>query len=245
MMKGIIFDFDGTLVDSEKTHYLAWHMAFKEHNYLLEHGFHSDNFAGLGDKEVSLRAEQLVGYACSDKILERKNYWFDQYIETYLEPIEAAIVFAQEAFEKGVKIGIASGAQKWEIMRALKLFEIEHFFNPILSGFDDLEEYSDPEGTNKPKPYVYLKAAKMMGLKPEECVAIEDSWTGVTAAVGAGCHTVAIPNHFTQNHDLSAAQYRLPTLAHCTVEDLLSLKLPRSAPPPHGDPGCRSDGNRN
>lgn len=76
-----------------------------------------------------------------------------------------------------------------------------------------MAEYKDPEGTNKPKPYVYLKAAKMLGIEPRQCIAIEDSRSGISAAVAAGCITVAVPNDFTKRQDLSHAHFKIESFA--------------------------------
>ena len=143
--------------------------------------------------------------------------------------VEFAIQLFQQKEKRGLKLAVASGAKKEEIIHHLRSLNIEHYFDIILSGRDDLSEYQDPEGTNKPKPYVYLKAAKLLGVPPHECIAIEDSKTGVSSAVGAGCITIAVPNQYTRGHDLSHAHIIMDSFAGLSVDDffnkVLSLKL--------------------
>ena len=86
---------------------------------------------------------------------------------------------------------------------------------------DDLTEYSDPEGVNKPKPYIYLQAAKLLELRPEQCAAIEDSRTGISSAVSAGCIAVAIPNTYTAQQDLSHAHLKVISFVDMTPNDFL------------------------
>src|SRR5262249_53665661 len=128
------------------------------------------------------------------------------------------------------KLAVASGARKEEILQNLKSLNIEHYFDVILSGRDDLSEYQDLEGTNKPKPYVYLKVAQELGFKPEECVAIEDSRTGVTSAVKPGCFTIAVPNDYTQQHDLSHAHMKIKSFEGLSINDFfLMVGAPESS----------------
>ena len=91
-------------------------------------------------------------------------------------------------------MGLASASPKDEILLNLQQHQIEHLFDVIISGKDDLSEYNDPEGVNKPKPYIYLHAAKLLDISPQQCVVIEDSRSGVTAGVDAGCFVIAVPN---------------------------------------------------
>lgn len=90
-----------------------------------------------------------------------------------------------------------------------------------MSGKDDLQDYKDPEGINKPKPYIYIETAKRLGLKPTECIAIEDSHPGVMSSYSAGCITVAVPNSFSIYHDFSKSNLLVPSLHPYTVDQFL------------------------
>jgi beta-phosphoglucomutase-like phosphatase (HAD superfamily) len=226
-IKAIIFDCDGTLVDSEQTHFLAWQSALKKKGYQLDKKFYIENFAGIGDFEISRIASDIIGFDCSEESLNHKNNFFNNYLKAGISPISATVEFARCLFYQKekykIKLAVASGARKRDILGNLRSLDMESYFDVILSGHDDLSEYHDLEGTNKPKPYVYLKAAKIMGCKPEECVAIEDSRTGVFSARDAGCMTIAVPNHFTQQHDLSYAHIKITSFAGMTVNDFFTM----------------------
>ena len=228
-MKAVIFDCDGTLVDSEPFHYLAWKAAFEKWEYLLEKEFYIQHFSGVCDRALLKISRELLKENHSDEILDHKHQFFQDYLAIGIAPLKSTVEFAGRLFQHkeayGLKLAVASGALKKEILHHLKVLQIDHYFDVILSGADDLAEYQDPEGTNKPKPYVYLKTAKLLGLKPEECVAIEDTRTGVSSAVTAGCFTIAIPNEYTQHHDLSQAHIKLPSLAGMSIDDFLKMSL--------------------
>lgn len=230
-MRGIIFDCDGTLVDSEETHYLAWRNVLQELGHLLEEQFYIDHFCGVGDIEAAERVGALLGWNDLDELIRRKNNAFDVYRRAGIRPIPETVAFALRLFKekekRGLKFGLASGARKEEILHHLTGIGINSFFDVILSGKDDLSEYRDPEGTNKPKPYVYLKTAKMLGFVPEECIAIEDSRIGIKAAVSAGCFTIAVPNAFTKHHDLSQAHLQIDSFAGISVDEFFAMILKR------------------
>lgn len=224
--KAIIFDCDGTLVDSEEFHYLAWQDAFQTYGYHLAKECYISHFLGQGDAGVIKIANDLLGWKCPFTLIQEKNLFFDRYQAAGIAPIAGTVAFVKRLFEQkeryNLKLAVASGARKNEILHNLKSLQIDHYFEIILSGCEDLSEYDDPEGTNKPKPYVYLKAAKMLGLNPKDCIAIEDSSVGVQAAVAAGCFTVAVPNPYTHTHDFSSAHMQLPSLDHLSIEAFLT-----------------------
>lgn len=97
---------------------------------------------------------------------------------------------------------------------------LESAFDLIISGTDDLDDYIDVEGKNKPKPYIYLEASKRLHISPEHCLVFEDTKAGVDAASDAGMHVIAVPNRFTLHHNFSKALRVL--FSH---EELLTLEI--------------------
>jgi len=79
------------------------------------------------------------------------------------------------------------------------------------------------KGVNKPKPYIYLHAMKKLGVSSQNTVVIEDSASGAAASVSAGCFTIAVPNDYTQQHDLSHAQMKIQSFADLSVDDFLKM----------------------
>ncbi len=226
-IKAIIFDCDGTLVASEEASLSAWRQTlqnrgcnFSEEQFL--------SWMGKSDAVVAkLIAESIGDISLKEEILaeQRGNYFELQ--KQGLPSIEATVDFlkriAAQKERLGLKLGVASASIRSELLINLKNLGIEEFIDVILSGYDDLTDYADPEGVNKPKPYIYIHAAKLLQVSPEECVVIEDSMTGVLSGRSAGCITVAIPNRYTEDQDLSAATLKMKTLSGISVEEFLEI----------------------
>ncbi|MBS0653230.1 MAG: HAD family phosphatase [Verrucomicrobia bacterium] len=225
-VKAVIFDCDGVLVDSEHSHYLSWVHALQQHGHglSLEEYHHYVGNAGLDT--AKLLAEK-TGIDCAEELLKSKRAHYQELQAQGIPPIQSTIDFvrllAKEKEQRGIRLGVASAAKKKEVLLNLRHQEIEKIFDVVLSGQDDLNEYLDPEGVNKPKPYIYLHAAKMLNVSPKECIVIEDSRPGVSAGVGAGCMTIAVPNRFTRKHDLSHAALLLDSFAGIDLDHFFRL----------------------
>jgi beta-phosphoglucomutase-like phosphatase (HAD superfamily) len=215
-IKAVLFDCDGTLVDSEYAHYLSWKKAL-EHvgsNFSLEEYF---SYVGKSaDTNASLLA-QKTGKDCSDIILQTKRAHYKELCKEKLPAISATVDFlrllAGEKQTLGLKIGVCSAAGRKDLFSHLHDLKILHLLDIILSGQEDLAGYQDPEGVNKPKPYIYLEALKQLGICAQECIVIEDSSAGIEAATSAGCFTIAVPNDYTRHQDLSSADVCMDSFA--------------------------------
>ena len=97
----------------------------------------------------------------------------------------------------------------------LKHIGLEHEFDLIISGSDDLESYMDGDGKNKPKPYIYLEASKRLNISPEHCLVFEDTEAGIEAATTAGMIAIAIPNWMTKEQNFSKANKVINSLSNC------------------------------
>ena len=182
-------------------------------------------YVGKSALEISKFFSKKTGKDCFEELLKDKREFYRKLQEKGIPPIQPTLDFlhqlAKEKTRRNIFIGMASSLSKNEILLHLDHLRIQHYFDVILSGSDDLQEYIDPEGVNKPKPYIYLHAAKILGVFPYECVVIEDTITGVTAGLDAGCLTVAVPNYYSRYHDFSKAHLKLESFSNICVEDFL------------------------
>lgn len=222
-MLGIIFDCDGTLIDSESAHFLSWQKAVHKRGSL----FTKEEYFPLAGNTSAYISNKLHEKTKSDSPEALKNDKKDYYLELHhqgISPIERTVSLVRKLSQKkeelGIKLAVASAASKDEILINLRRLGLLHVFDAVVSGVDDLMEYSDPEGVNKPKPYIYLHAAKLLGLAPSQCVAFEDSATGVLAAVRAGMTTFAVPNEFTKFQDFSHATHVIDSSTQIELDDL-------------------------
>lgn len=163
----------------------------------------------------------------SDEVIEIKNVNYKRLQKMGVPPIQKGIDFAFRlaASKKrtGILLALASSAPKEEIMINLKQIGLENGFDLIISGSEDLKAYKDDEGTNKPKPYIYIESAKRLGIAPEFCLVFEDTKAGIDAAASAGMIAVAVPNPFTRTHDFSNASFIIESYEELTSFDVLNM----------------------
>jgi beta-phosphoglucomutase-like phosphatase (HAD superfamily) len=220
-MIGIIFDCDGTLVDSEHTYFASWQAALKPRGGTLTLEEYVTYIGLSGNKVSEILHEKVKADSPEDIYRDAKKAHLETHRSNIL-PIERTIKFVRHLAERksnyGIKLGIASAGAQAMIRYSLGLFNLVDCFDVIVSGKDDLAGYTDPEGVNKPKPYIYLHTAKLLDIDPSRCAAFEDSGPGVLAAAGAGLLTFAVPNHFTQTHDFSLADEIIHSSQEIDVE---------------------------
>ncbi len=220
-VRGIIFDLDGTLIDSEESHFLAWQRTLKDYNYDFSYESYLSHHSGQTVSTIAKFNSQIL--CCNSKdLFAQKSLYYNK--DKKIVPIVPTINFIRKLYEeKKLKLVIASASPKIEILNCLTYLNIIHYFDFVLSGEDDLKGYSDPEGTNKPKPYIYQEAFQLLGMTPSCCVIVEDSFIGVSAGYASGCFTVAIPNRFTQHHDFSHANLVLTTFSDLTPQVFVNM----------------------
>lgn len=207
-IEAVIFDCDGVLVDTEYLKFLAWQEALASENipFTIEEYM---PVVGHSSKNILLMLKELKNIDIPEKVIELKNARYRILQKQGVPPINEMIAFAKHLAEEklnlGIKLGLASSAPTEEILQNLKQINLESCFDLIISGSDDLDSYIDAEGKNKPKPYIYLEAAKRLDVSPSKCLVFEDTTAGIEAAADAGMIAIAVPNSFTVNQDFSKA----------------------------------------
>lgn len=193
--KAIIFDKDGVLVNSEEIKATAWQQTLS--SYLVEDGF-SWYLRNLGPTCFSLASKAITQFQLhisSPTMIA--NEWYENYqtIQHRVKPIEENLQLLS-SLSKQYIIGIASSMDKETIESEMLRFGYWQYVTDCISGQDVRE--------NKPAPYIYIEAAKILEVDPSNCIAIEDSPTGVRSAKSAGIRCVGFKNPL-YDLDLSAA----------------------------------------
>lgn len=207
-IQAVIFDCDGVLVDTEHLKFLAWQEVLASYNidFSLEEYM---PLIGHSSKNILKMIEQSKELKLSQQIIDLKNSKYKTLQKQGVVAIEPMVDFVRclSANKKrlGLQLGLASSAAKEEILINLKQIGLDKAFDVVISGSDDLEDYKDAEGKNKPKPYIYIEIAKQLNVLPEFCLVFEDTTAGVDAAAGAAMNVIAVPNQFTINQDFSKA----------------------------------------
>lgn len=207
-VKAVIFDCDGILVDTEHLKFLAWQEALASQGipFSLEEYM---PLVGHSSKNILQAIKRLKKVEIPEEIIEIKDSKYKMLQKQGVPRIQAMVDFARHLSANksklGLVLGLASSASKEEILTNLQQIGLENAFDLVISGSDDLNDYVDAEGKNKPKPYIYIEAAKRLNILPELCLVFEDTKAGVDAAADAGMIPIAIPNQFTLSHDFSKA----------------------------------------
>lgn len=189
MIKAVIFDFDGTLVDTES----IWYQVYKEilfEEYSLELPLEQfSKCIGTTDEVLYAYIQEGTGKKVDRNKLEEavKQRFFGQ--KEMLEVREGVLEKIKEAEEQGLKIALASSSSREWVDGFLEQFKLKSYFS-VIKTREDVEKV-------KPDPALYLKALQDLEVEPFEALAIEDSANGALAAISAGMYCAVIPNQVT------------------------------------------------
>lgn len=186
MIKAIIFDMDGLLINSEP----VWFRARKDllKNKAIEWTWDNQTQTmGLSTKDwLEYMFSQTKGLFTREEILtgivdRMKKYYLNGEVDI-MPGANEALKFAKE----NLKVGLASGSYKELLYSIVEVNNWKANFDEILSS-DDMER-------GKPNPDIYLEVVKRLGVLPEECIVLEDSRDGIKAGVAAGTKVIAVPS---------------------------------------------------
>ena len=208
-IKAVLFDQDGVIIDTERDgHRVSFNMTFKEFGFSDEWSvdYYHELLQVAGGKERMKHHSLTKGFNPPvppeeiDELVKnmhkRKTALFVELIESGQLPLRPGIHrFMKEAMEAGLIIGVCttSNEQAAKAITGKILSDIK--FDIVLAG--------DVVSKKKPDPEIYNLALSKIGLKPDECVVVEDSKNGVLAAKAANMHVVVTTNYYTEKEDVS------------------------------------------
>lgn len=186
-IRGILFDMDGLVLDSEALYTRFWREAAVCMGFPMTVE-QSLGMRSLGKKLGQPYLESLFGPGVDYTTLREKRIeLMDAYVAEHGIPAKPGIYELLDYMDKhGIAAAITSSSPMEFIERHLSAVNLLHRFQKLCSG------HSIPNG--KPAPDIYLLGAAELGLKPEECLALEDSPTGILSGYRAGCLPVMIPD---------------------------------------------------
>jgi beta-phosphoglucomutase family hydrolase len=198
LLKAVIFDMDGVIIDSEPMHARAAILALKKFNIDITMEY-LNHFIGTTTPLMCRRIVEdfKINTSCEELLKandEMKAYLLNTEGHTVIPYITELM---KDLHSNGIKLSIASSSPIHAIEEVMVSLNIEQYFDGFVSG----AMVAHP----KPAPDVFLEAARRLGVKPEECVVIEDSFHGVTAAEAAGMTCIGFVNPNSGNQDLSKA----------------------------------------
>jgi beta-phosphoglucomutase-like phosphatase (HAD superfamily) len=215
MLRALIFDFDGLIVDTESPAYHAWQELYHRHGQELPLELWGQV---IGTHEVRFDAMEHLEHLHGEA-LEREALHADRNLHktalTDAQPLLPGVrELVEHAGERGIKLGVASSSHHPWVEGHLRR-------RGILDAFTCICCREDVELT-KPHPDLFLASLQCLGVGPAEAVALEDSPNGILAARAAGIFAVAVANPITAQLDLSAADLRLSSLGAMPPSELLA-----------------------
>ena len=202
IIKGVIFDMDGVLVDSERESSEGWRWAAKEKNVDMPEWL-IDKFKGA---PATLSAQWFEEY-----FKGQVDYWEMRDMRTrYVLGLREknGITVKPGVFtildyirDNGLRCAVATSTQKQSAEKTLHAIGAWEYLDFVV--------YGDQVENGKPAPDIFLKAAEMLGMKPEESIVVEDSINGIKAGYNAGMRVVHVPDTIMIDDDIRKLTYRV------------------------------------
>jgi HAD superfamily hydrolase (TIGR01509 family) len=224
MFTALVFDFDGTILDTESPDYASWQEVYEEHGHTLPHDLWMTRIGGAGEGfDPHGHLETLIGQLLDREAIRarRRSRNLELIQEQQIRP--GVLEYLEDARRLGLRLAIASSSPLTWVEGHLTRLGLVGYFEHLCTA-DDVPRV-------KPDPALYRLAAQRLGVEPGTAIAIEDSHNGMLAATGAGMVCVVCPNEITRGQDFTGAHLLLESLADLPLPSLLDVlaQAPRAA----------------
>jgi HAD superfamily hydrolase (TIGR01509 family) len=218
MIKTVIFDMDGVIVDTEPVHHFAYQQHFKQLNIDVSPEMYA-SFTGNSTKNIYERLKGIYNLEADiQSLVETKrtlfNDAFDSKEDLYL--LDGVEDLIKELHQNGMQLILASSSANVTIQRIFNRFDLDKYFKHKVSG----EDFP----ISKPHPAIFQQAAFLAKTLVENCVVIEDSTNGIIAAKAAGIYCVGYDSVHSKLQDYSLADEVISHFNELSFEKIRSLK---------------------
>lgn len=213
MLKAVLFDMDGVIVDTEPLHNKAYQQMFSKVGIEVSSSMY-EGFTGQSTYDI---CKQLCSHfelkQNPQELVQLKRDFFTKlfFEDDDLQLINGVEQLIKNYFDNGLTLILASSASMFTINNVMKRFNLDPYFSEKLSGAD--------LKASKPHPEIFINAAKAARVLQNECFVIEDSTNGIKAAKGAGIFCVAYKSEHSKNQDY--------TLADMVISDYNEISFDR------------------
>ncbi|MEG3766595.1 HAD family phosphatase [Alteromonas sp. 14N.309.X.WAT.G.H12] len=210
--RAILFDHDGTLIDSEQAHFTIWQDLLASYGVVLTDSFYTQVMAGIPVAQNAVDAVNAFSMTIDPAALaEQKHQKTREYLAKQAFPLMPyALSMIKKTYDAGYQLAIVTAGSRLSVERTLSTYGVKHMFSTTVT----VEDVAN----SKPAPDCYQLAMKRLNRTASECVAVEDTEHGMRAALRAGLPTVVIPTVYSQEHDFSDATERYHSLQHWWVK---------------------------
>jgi HAD superfamily hydrolase (TIGR01509 family) len=215
-MEAVIFDMDGVLIDSEPLHHESDLTMLSRFGIEVPEQYF-DRFVGMTNP--AMWREILDEFGIERELQEVLNAQLSLKLKllkkSTLGPIDGVHELLKELYLQDIPVAVASSSSGIFIKEALARIKVQRYVSLWVSG-ESVEK-------GKPEPDVFLKAAELLGVSPDQCVVVEDSRNGILAAKRAGMKCVGFKNPNSGNQDVSQADAVVDSMKDVTVETLIGV----------------------
>jgi HAD superfamily hydrolase (TIGR01509 family) len=214
LLKAVVFDFDGLILDTETPEYESFQAMYQDHGMELSIDLWSLCIGTDGSLfEPYQYLEQCLGTPFDIEAARKRRR--ERYAERMSKAVPrlGVIEYLQEAESMGLLIGLASSSRRAWVTGYLEQYGLLNYFKCILTR-EDVEKV-------KPDPALYIKALECLGVLPSEAIAFEDSPNGLLAAKQAGMYAVIVPNDMTSPLTFGEHDLRLSSMSDMRLQEVL------------------------
>jgi len=186
MIKAVMFDLDGVLVEAKDWHYECLNEALRLFGCDISYKDHLTKFDGIPTKEKLkiLNKENNFPLELQSIVYKLKQVYTQEYFSSRCFPDFSQQYLMQRLKSKNIKIAVASNSIRATVSKAMENLDLLNFIEFSLSNEDVTK--------GKPDPEIYTKAIKMLQLKPSECLIVEDNFNGIKAALASGANLLEV-----------------------------------------------------
>lgn len=214
MIRAIVFDFDGLILDTELPEFQSWQAVYQEHGCTLPFTVWAMGIGTIGAFDPYAYLEEQLGRTVDREIVRvQQRQHCDALIATQVV-LPGVQDYLAEARRLGLYLGVASSSSRAWVSGHLTRLALQQHFLCIKCRDDVLHP--------KPDPALYHAALEALAVRPQEAIALEDSPNGILAAKRAGMFCVAVPNPLTSQLSLAQADLQVASLADLPLARLLA-----------------------